>query len=174
MKNGPNQAIVTKFFNKNLFIRLLKFFNYQVWLKKLETMALFGPFSIYFSSNICAQFELSKNSIGWFVFKRRIIWKFLLKKLETMVWFGPFSFNLLFSKFVLSLSYLRTQSDESLSKAELNKNVGWKSGKKWRVGPVIDISLKNFLFIRLKSRFRQLPYFNRFLITFLIFSLEAL
>jgi hypothetical protein len=43
---------------------------------------------------------------------------------------------------VLSLSYLRTQCDESFSKIELYKNVGWKSGKKRPEGPVIDIYLR--------------------------------
>jgi hypothetical protein len=45
--------------------------------------------------------------------------------------------------FVLSLSYLRTQSDKSFSNAELNTNVGWKSGIKAPASTVIDIGLSS-------------------------------
>ena len=41
---------------------------------------------------------------------------------------------------MLSLSYLRTQSDNSFSKAELYKNVGWKSGIKAPASTVINKS----------------------------------
>jgi hypothetical protein len=46
-----------------------------VWSeKKIETMVWFGPILIlYYSLDICAQFELSKNLIGWLVFKWRVV-----------------------------------------------------------------------------------------------------
>ena len=40
---------------------------------------------------------------------------------------------------MLSLSYLKPQSDESFSKAESYKHCGWKSGKKRPEGLVIDM-----------------------------------
>ena len=49
--------------------------------KKLETMVSFEPFCLIYFSWIysCAQFELSYNSIGYVVFKSRIIQKCWLK-----------------------------------------------------------------------------------------------
>jgi hypothetical protein len=57
-------------------------------------------------------------------------YQFLLKKVETMVWFGSFvlvyfSLNYFAQFKAQTLSYLKTQSDESFSKAELYKNVGY-------------------------------------------------
>jgi hypothetical protein len=42
---------------------------------------------------------------------------------------------------VLSLSYQRTQSDESFSKAELYKNFGLKTSLYVPGGPIIDIAI---------------------------------
>ena len=41
---------------------------------------------------------------------------------------------------MLTLSFLRTQSDKSFSKAEFDKNVGWKIGMKAQASTVIDIT----------------------------------
>ena len=59
-----------------------------------------------------------------------------------MVWFG--SDYIFFLIFVVSLSYLKTQSDESFWKVELNKNFGLKSGKKWPEDPIIDIPCSHY------------------------------
>ena len=52
------------------FLRLMKLFNYQFLLKNWKKWSDSDHFFwTYFFLNICAQFELSKNSIGWVFFK---------------------------------------------------------------------------------------------------------
>jgi hypothetical protein len=72
--------------------------NWKQW-SDLDQFFLF-----YYLQDICAQFELSKNVIGWVVFESRIIFKFWPKiKLKVTrkprKWYAlPVVFNKVFSK----------------------------------------------------------------------------
>ena len=56
---------------------------------------------------------------------------------------------------MLSLRYLKTQSDKTFSKAELNKNVGWNRGIKCSASTVIGIISKSPINFYLLALVRQ-------------------